>query len=182
MNKKVIHAPLDDIVIRSLRSGDMVNFTGTVFTARDRAHQRFSELIKAGRQLPFEPGGQVIYYAGPSPTPPGKIIGAAGPTTSYRMDSFTELMLEAGIKGLIGKGKRSAEVRDQLVRFNAVYFATFGGAAAYLQKKIVATELIAFPDLGPEAVYRLDVVDFPLIVVNDVHNGDLYESAILKQR
>ncbi len=182
MSRKAIHAPLDEAVIHSLRSGDMVHFTGTVYTARDKAHQRFNELIKAGKPLPFEPGGQVIYYAGPSPTPPGRVIGAAGPTTSYRMDNFTEMMLKAGIKGLIGKGKRSAEVREQLVRFNAVYFATFGGAAAYLQKKIVSSELIAFPDLGPEAVYRLEVVDFPLIVVNDVHNGDLYESAILKQR
>ncbi|MFW5861884.1 MAG: FumA C-terminus/TtdB family hydratase beta subunit [Spirochaetota bacterium] len=175
-----IHTPLDQQTIENLKSGTMAALSGTIYTARDRAHLEFQKLLKAGKPLPFDPRGQVIYYAGPSPTPPGKVIGAVGPTTSYRMDPFTGIMLEAGIRGFIGKGKRSPLVRKQLVQWGGVYFATYGGAAAFLHTKTVSSELIAFPQLGPEAVYRLEIVNFPLIVVNDIYSGDLYESAILK--
>ena len=173
-----VHTPLDQQTIENLRSGTMVALSGTIYTARDRAHQEFHKLLEAGKPLPFDPRGQLLYYAGPSPTPPGKVIGAVGPTTSYRMDPFTGLMLEAGIRGFIGKGKRSQHVREQLVQWGGVYFATFGGAAAFLHTRVMSSRLIAFPHLGPEAVYMLEVADFPLIVVNDIYNGDLYESAL----
>jgi fumarate hydratase subunit beta len=172
--------PLDDAAVAPLRAGDRILVQGTIYTARDRAHQRLAEMARRGETIPFDAKGAVIYYAGPSPAPPGKIVGAAGPTTSSRMDPFTGAMLELGVKGFIGKGKRSTEVRALLARHRAVYFATYGGAAAYLSARIVAAELVAFPDLGPEAVYRYEVKDFPVIVANDIINGDIYELALRK--
>ncbi len=178
MSMITITSPLDDTAIESLRAGDRVVLDGIVYTARDRAHQRIAEMAERGEPVPFPAKGAIIYYAGPSPTPPGKITGAAGPTTSSRMDPFTGAMLRLGVKGLIGKGRRSAEVRQLLAEHRAVYFATYGGAAAYLAARIVAAELVAFPELGPEAVYRYEVRGFPLIVANDIHNGDVYEAAL----
>jgi len=178
MSVITITSPLADSVIESLRDGDPVLLDGIVYTARDKAHQRISEMAERGEPVPFTAKGAIIYYAGPSPAPPGKRTGAAGPTTSSRMDPFTGAMLRLGVKGLIGKGKRSAEVRALLAEHRAVYFATYGGAAAYLAARIVAAEPVAFPELGPEAVYRYEVRDFPLVVVNDIFNGDAYETAL----
>lgn len=178
MNIPNLTTPLDDASVTALRAGDRILMQGTIYTARDRAHQRLAEMAKRGEPIPFDAKGAVIYYAGPSPAPPGRIVGAAGPTTSSRMDPFTGAMLELGVKGFIGKGKRSVEVRALLSRYRAVYFATYGGAAAYLSARIVEAELVAFPDLGPEAVYRYRVKDFPVIVANDIINGDIYELAI----
>ena len=178
MSVITITSPLSDPVIGSLRAGDRVLLNGIVYTARDKAHQRIAEMAERGETVPFPAKGAIIYYAGPSPTPPGKITGAAGPTTSSRMDTFTGAMLRLGVKGFIGKGRRSAEVRRLLAEHRAVYFATYGGAAAYLAARIVAAEPVAFPELGPEAVYRYEVRGFPLIVANDIHNGDVYEAAL----
>ena len=167
--------PLADSALSSLNIGDNVQITGTIYTARDAAHARLVELIRAGRPLPFDLPGQIIYYVGPAPARPGKPIGPAGPTTSYRMDPYTPLLLEHGLKGMIGKGKRSAEVIAALRRFRAVYFAAVGGAAALLARSIRAAEIVAYPELGAEAINRLAVEDFPAIVVNDVSGRDLYE-------
>lgn len=180
MSARIITSPLEDSVISSLRAGDRLLLTGTVYTARDKAHQLLAAMAARGETVPFPAKGALIYYAGPSPTPPGKVTGAAGPTTSSRMDAFTGAMLRLGVKGLIGKGRRNAEVRGLLAEYRAVYFATYGGAAAYLAARIVNAELVAFPELGPEAVYRYVVRDFPLIVVNDIYNGDAYELALHK--
>ena len=173
---KKIFMPLDDGALKELKSGDRVLLNGDIYTARDKAHQRLVELAENGIDLPFELKGSFIYYAGPSPAPPGKIIGAAGPTTSYRMDAFTEFVMKQGVKGLIGKGKRNSETRELIKEYNAVYFSSFGGAAAYISRRITHSVLIAFEDLGPEAIYRLTVKDFPLIVINDSSGGDLYEN------
>lgn len=167
--------PLSEEEILSLRSGDFVMLSGIVFTARDVAHRRLIDLIGQGRPLPFDPKGQVIYYAGPCPTPPGKVIGSIGPTTSGRMDPFTPQLLALGIKGTIGKGKRSKEVKEALIRHKAVYFATIGGAGAILSRYVKRASIIAFEDLGPEAITELEVEDFPLVVINDAYGGDLYE-------
>ncbi len=178
MNWKPVSAPLTEESVRGLRVRDMVLISGTIYTARDRAHERLLAMHARGEALPVPTRGEILYYAGPSPTPPGKIVGSVGPTTSYRMDPFTEGMLELGIRGFIGKGKRSAAVRDLLVRYGAVYFSSFGGAAAYLASRVTAASLVAFEDLGPEAVYRYEVRDFPVIVTNDMYGGDLYEPSI----
>jgi fumarate hydratase subunit beta len=175
---KKIATPFDALLIESLRSGDRFLLSGTVYAARDKAHQRLCAMTARGEKLPFDPAGQVIYYMGPSLAPPGKVIGSAGPTTSSRMDPFTEEILKLGVKGMIGKGKRDAATRALLREFRAVYFATFGGAGAYLAKRITESSLVAFEDLGAEAIYRLRVEDFPIIVVNDINGGDLYEDAL----
>lgn len=175
---KKIDLPLSEEEIRGLKSGDRVHLSGVIYTARDKAHERLCTMIKKGEILPFETAGEILYYVGPSPTPPGQVIGAAGPTTSYRMDPFTETILKAGIRGMIGKGKRSRETRDLLQEFKSVYFSSFGGAGAYLSKHIILCEPVAFEDLGPEAVFRLTVKDFPVIVINDIYGSDLYEDAI----
>ncbi len=179
---KKIETPVSASLIESLHSGDRLLLSGTVYTARDKAHQRLCAMAASGENLPFDPAGQVIYYMGPSPAPPGRVIGSAGPTTSSRMDAFTGDILKMGVKGMIGKGKRDAATRDLLQQYRAVYFATFGGAGAYLAKRITGSELIAFEDLGAEAVYRLRVEDFPIIVVNDTHGGDLYEDVLRKRK
>lgn len=166
--------PLDDMFISKLFSGDRVLLSGKIYTARDAAHKRMIETINAGNELPFDMAGQVIYYVGPAPAKPGQIIGPAGPTTSGRMDCYTLPLLAHGLKGMIGKGVRSPEVIAALKQFGAVYFAAVGGAAALISRRIKKCELVAYPELGPEAIYELEVEDFPVVVVNDTHGNDLY--------
>ena len=175
MGKKVT-TPLTDEAVKDLRAGDAVEITGVVYQARDAAHKRLVALIENGEELPFELEGAVVYYMGPSPAKPGNVIGSAGPTTSGRMDAYTPLLLEHGLKGMIGKGLRTAEVKAAMQEHPAVYFAATGGAGALLAQRIVANEVIAWPELGAEAVARLEVVDFPAVVVNDCYGGDLYEA------
>jgi fumarate hydratase subunit beta len=172
--KKII-TPLDNRAVEDLRIGDEVLISGVVYQARDAAHKRLVELVKKGEPLPFELQGAVVYYMGPSPAKPGNVIGSAGPTTSGRMDAYAPLLIEHGLKGMIGKGLRSDTVKKAMVEHTAVYLAATGGAGALLAQRIVANEVIAWPELGAEAVARLEVVEFPVIVVGDCHGGDLYE-------
>jgi fumarate hydratase subunit beta len=172
-----LRTPLAEADIASLRAGDQVLLTGVLLTGRDAAHKRFAEALDRGERLPVDLAGQVLYYVGPSPARPGMPIGAAGPTTAGRMDSATPRLLALGLKATIGKGKRSAEVREALRRHNAVYFGAVGGLGALLARQIKRAEVVAYPDLGAEAVYRLEVEDFPLVVLDDTQGGDLYESA-----
>ena len=158
-----------------LRAGDTVLLSGVIYTGRDAAHKRLYELLQAGKPLPIDIRGQVIYYVGPTPAKPGQIIGSAGPTTAGRMDAYAPLLIEHGLKGMIGKGKRSEAVRDAMKRHKAVYFGATGGAAALLSRRIKKAKVVAYEDLGPEAIHRLEVEDFPVIVINDIHGGDLYE-------
>lgn len=181
MNWKSATIPPSRELIDSLTAGDAILLSGTLLVARDQAHRRIEEFVQRGEQLPFDLADQLIYYMGPSPAPPGKPIGSAGPTTSSRMDRYTDTVLRLGVRGFIGKGRRSAAARDLIRERHAAYFVTFGGAAAYLAMRITGSEVIAFPDLGPEAVYRLTVRDFPVIVAYDTHGGDLYESGIRKR-
>ena len=166
--------PLTDDATRSLNSGDSVLLSGVVYTARDAAHARLIDLLRQGKPLPIDLTGQVIYYVGPTPEKPGQVIGSAGPTTSGRMDSFTPELLAAGLKGMIGKGLRNDSVRDSIQEHSAVYFAATGGAAAMLCKRIVSCEIVAYDDLGCEAIRRLEVKDLPLIVINDCYGHDFY--------
>lgn len=166
--------PLNDEKVRQLNIGDEVFLSGTIYTARDAAHKKLVDLLAEGKELPFNPEGSVVFYVGPSPAQPGQAIGAAGPTTSYRMDPFVNDLLKVGMKGMIGKGSRNADVVDGLKKHIAVYFGATGGAAALLSKTITKAEVIAFPELGPEAVRRLEVKDMPLIVINDCYGKDLY--------
>ncbi len=175
--EKYIQAPLDEETIKDLRAGDFVYITGTIYTARDAAHKRMSEALVAGGALPIELRNNIIYYMGPSPAREGRAIGSAGPTTSGRMDRYTPALLDIGLKGMIGKGKRSGEVKEAMVRNGCVYFAAIGGAGALLSKAIKKSEVIAYEDLGTEAVRRLEVEDFPVIVVMDADGNDLYERA-----
>ena len=177
-----ITTPLTDQVIESLRAGDKIEITGTIYVGRDAAHKRFMEALDSGQPLPIDPRGQIIYYMGPSPAPPGKPIGSAGPTTSYRMDPYTPRLLEQGLKGMIGKGNRGPEVRKALTKHKAVYFAAVGGAAALISNSIKKAEVIAYEDLGPEALRRLEVEDFPVIVVNDIYGADTYEEGKAKYK
>ncbi|MBE0479284.1 Fe-S-containing hydro-lyase, partial [Candidatus Aerophobetes bacterium] len=169
---------LSDKDVEKLKIGDKVLLSGIIYTARDAAHKRLVETLKEGKTLPFDPKGQIIYYVGPAPARQGKVIGPAGPTTSYRMDPYAIFLLDAGIKGMIGKGSRSAQVKDAMVKYRAVYFAATGGAAALLSEQIKKAELIAYEDLGTEAIRKLKVEDFPVIVVNDVRGKDLYEEGV----
>lgn len=171
---KRLTTPLSDADVEGLAAGDQVLLTGTVYTARDAAHARLVDLVNQGDPLPFDLAGQVIYFVGPTPAPPGRPIGSAGPTTSYRMDSYSPTLIALGLKGMIGKGKRSAEVLEALKKHKAVYFGATGGAAALIAKRIVASEIVAYEDLGPEAIRRLEVVDFPVTVINDCRGGDAY--------
>jgi fumarate hydratase subunit beta len=170
--------PLTNADVEKLRSGDRVILSGVIFTARDAAHKRLIQLIEAGQPLPFELQGQVIYYVGPSPAKPGRPIGAAGPTTSYRMDAYAPELIARGLKGMIGKGARNQEVKDAMQQHKAVYFAAIGGAGALMAQSILSAEVIAYPELGPEAIRRLEVKDFPVIVVNDTGGGDLYVEGV----
>lgn len=172
---KRITTPLTDEVVRDLRIGDEVLISGVVYQARDAAHKRMVALIEQGEPLPFEILGAVIYYMGPSPAKPGNVIGSAGPTTSGRMDAYAPLLMEKGLKGMIGKGLRTDAVKQAMVDTTAVYFAATGGAGALLAQRITGNEVIAWPELGAEALARLEVVDFPAIVVGDCYGGDLYE-------
>jgi fumarate hydratase subunit beta len=158
-----------------LRSGESVLLTGTMYVARDSAHKRMVESLDKGQPLPFDITGQTIYYMGPSPARPGQVIGAAGPTTSGRMDPYSPRLMEAGLKGMIGKGMRSASVKEAIKRHRAVYLAAIGGAGALISKTIKKAEIVAYPELGAEAILRIEVVDFPAMVINDIHGGDLYE-------
>lgn len=169
-----IHAPLKDGEIRSLCAGDLVLLSGTIYTARDAAHRRLVECIQDGRPLPFDIAGQTIYYAGPCPGRPGQPIGPAGPTTSLRMDPYSPFLLGRGLKGMIGKGYRSPEVVQAIVRHGAVYFVAVGGAAALIAKRVKRAETVAYEDLGPEAVRRLEVEDMPLFVGIDTTGRDIY--------
>ncbi len=170
--------PLTDDVIMKLKAGDRVIITGVIYTARDMAHKYMVEGHRKGEKLPFDLSGQILYYTGPTPAPPGRPIGSAGPTTSYRMDKYTPALLELGLKGMIGKGPRSEDVKDAIRKNKAVYFAAIGGAGALISKAIKKADVIAYPELGTEAVMRLEVTDFPAIVVNDVHGGDLYRIGV----
>ncbi|MBC7261732.1 MAG: Fe-S-containing hydro-lyase [Chloroflexi bacterium] len=170
-----IAVPLTEEAILQLRAGDRVRISGTVYVARDAAHKRMVEALQRGEPLPFDLRGQIVYYMGPTPAKPGKAIGAAGPTTSGRMDPYTPVLLEAGLKGMIGKGKRSPSVREALCKYKAVYFAVPGGVAALLAGTVKRAELVAYEDLGPEAVLRLELEGLPAIVANDAHGGDAYE-------
>lgn len=177
MNQLIrVTPPLNDDVIKKLKSGDRVLITGVIYTGRDMAHKYMVEGHKQGEALPFDLKGQILYYTGPSPAPPGRVIGSAGPTTSYRMDKYAPCLLELGLKGMIGKGPRGQEVKEAIRKNKAVYFAAIGGAGALISKSIRKAEVIAYPELGAEAVMRLEVKDFPVVVVNDVHGGDVYEA------
>jgi fumarate hydratase subunit beta len=167
--------PLTSEDTKKLVSGDTVLLNGTIYTARDAAHKRLVELIEKGEELPFDLEGSVIYFVGPTPPKPGDPIGSAGPTTSYRMDSYSPTMLKNGSKGMIGKGKRDQAVKDACVEYDGIYFGATGGAGALLGKKITSAEVIAYPELGPEAVRKITVKDFPVTVINDTHGNDLYQ-------
>lgn len=172
---KEITPPLTDADVESLRAGDRVRITGVIYTARDAAHGRLMQLIEKGEALPIEVRGQIIYYTGPTPARPGAVVGSIGPTTASRMDRFTPALLELGLKGTIGKGYRSQAVKDALRRHRAVYFGAIGGAGAVLSRFVKKLEVVAYQDLGTEAIRRLEVEGFPAIVINDCHGGDLYE-------
>jgi fumarate hydratase subunit beta len=166
--------PLSTDMISVLRAGDSVVVSGQLYTARDAAHRRLLDLIASGKEIPIPIEGQVIYYVGPSPAPPGRVIGAAGPTTSYRMDPYTPKLLELGLKGMIGKGKRSKEVIDAMVKYKAVYLAAIGGAGALMAQAVKEARVVAYEDLGPEAIRKLTVHKLPAVVVNDILGNDLY--------
>lgn len=171
-----IQAPFNDQTIESLHAGDVVLITGILYGARDAAHARLTETLLFGKPLPIPVEGQVIYYVGPAPAKPGCVIGPAGPTTSGRMDPYTVPLLANGVKGFVGKGYRSPEIKAALLKYHAVYLATIGGAAALLARQIKASRIVAYPDLGTEAIYELMVEDFPAIVVNDIYGADAYAS------
>ncbi len=179
---KRISTPLTEATVKELRAGDSVLITGTIYTGRDLAHKRLFDAIQQGQPLPFDLHGAVIYYVGPSPAKPGKPIGSAGPTTSYRMDTYSPLLIEHGLRGMIGKGNRTPPVLEAIRRHGAVYFAAVGGAAALIARSIKAARVIAYPELGPEAVHELTVEDFPAIVINDCHGGDLYEQGVAQYK
>lgn len=175
--KKVIQVPLSKQDIDNLKAGDYVYLTGTIYTARDAAHKRMYDSMKKGEELPIKLNGNVLYYLGPSPAREGQVIGSAGPTTSSRMDKYTPDMLDAGLKGMVGKGKRSPEVIDAMKRNGAVYFAAVGGAGAILSKCIKEADVVAYEDLGTEAIRRLYIEELPVIVVIDKEGNNLYETA-----
>ncbi len=175
MSQIMIETPLTDELVKRLRVGDIVRMNGYVYTARDAAHKRLIELINNNAPLPFDLKGQVIYYVGPTPAPPGRSIGSAGPTTSSRMDIYTPLLISLGLKGMIGKGQRSEEVKEAIKKYKAVYFLATGGAGALLSRHIVSAEEIAFPELGTESIKKLLLKDFPVIVAIDCYGGDIFK-------
>lgn len=179
---KKITTPFSPEIIKTLRAGDRVLLSGKIYTARDAAHKRLVELLDKGEKLPVDISGQVIYYVGPAPAKPGYVIGSAGPTTSYRMDAYTPKLLSIGLKGMIGKGMRNDEVKKAIKKYKAVYFAAIGGLGALLSKKIKSARVIAYEDLGPEAIRELEVDDFPLVVINDCYGDDLYIKGVEKYR
>jgi fumarate hydratase subunit beta len=175
MTAKTVISPFDADIIGELHSGDELLITGTMYVARDAAHARMIDALQRGEPLPFDVNGQTIYYMGPSPAPPGYVIGAAGPTTSGRMDVYTPRLIEEGLRVMIGKGARSAPVTEALQKYHAVYCAAIGGAGALLSQCIVKADVIAYEDLGAEALRRIEVKNFPAIVINDMYGADLYE-------
>lgn len=175
---KEVRAPLSDADVESLRAGDRVRISGVLYTARDAAHGRLRPLIERGQPLPIDVRGQIIYYTGPSPARPGDVVGSIGPTTGGRMDPFTPALLGLGLKATIGKGARSQAVKDALRQFKGVYFGAIGGAGAVLSGFVKKLEIVAYADLGTEAIRRLEVEAFPAIVVNDCHGGDLYQDGV----
>ncbi|MDI6788949.1 MAG: Fe-S-containing hydro-lyase [Planctomycetota bacterium] len=183
-----MNTPLTDQIVEKLHIGDKIMLSGVLYTARDAAHQRlFDEIGKARLEkrspvLPFDLAGQIIYYVGPTPPKPGEVIGSAGPTTAYRMDVYTPLLLERGLKGTIAKGERSAEVISAMKKYKAVYFVAVGGAGALLRNHIIKADVIAYEDLGAEAVRKLEVKDFPLIVANDIYGNDLFKEGVQRYR
>lgn len=177
-----LNTPVSAEEIAKLQAGDQVFISGVIYTARDAAHKRLIELIEAGKELPFDIKDQFIYFVGPTPAKPGQAIGSAGPTTSYRMDKYSPILLDLGLRGMIGKGSRSKEVKDSMVKNKGVYLAAVGGAGALIAKTIKKSEIIAYEDLGPEAIRRLEVENLPAIVVNDVHGNDLYIQGTEKYR
>ena len=179
---KRITPPLDDEVVASLKVGDRVLITGKIYTARDAAHKRFIEALRKGERLPVDLKGQIIYYVGPTPAKPGAVIGSAGPTTSIRMDKYMEPLLKAGLRATIGKGYRSWKVVELLKRYKAVYLVATGGVGALISKRIKKARVVAYEDLGPEAVRELWVEDFPAIVANDIYGGDIFEEGVKRYR
>jgi fumarate hydratase subunit beta len=177
-----IASPIDDNLRKKMCAGDSISLSGVLYTARDAAHKRLLETLKNGKPLPFDIKGQTIYYMGPTPTRPGRVIGSCGPTTSGRMDAFTPALLAAGLGAMIGKGERSTEVKDAIKKQHAVYFVTYGGAGALLSQTVRKADIVAYAELGAEAIMRLEVEDFPVIVANDMHGGDLFEQQIAKYR
>lgn len=169
-----LETPLTEEKVKKLRAGDSVILTGTIYSARDAAHKRLIELINKGESIPLNIENEVIYYVGPSPAKPGQVIGSAGPTTSYRMDSYSPTLLDLGLKGMIGKGERGQEVVDSIIKNKAVYFGAIGGAAALIADSIIASEIIAYEDLGAEAIRKLEVKDMPLVVIIDSEGNNLY--------
>ncbi len=182
MEIKKLTPPLTDDDVMNLKSGDNVLLTGVIYCARDAAHKKLVELMEKGEELPLDLQGQVIYYVGPTPAKPGQAIGSAGPTTSGRMDAYTPQMLEHGMKACIGKGSRSQAVKDALQKHKGVYLASVGGAGALLSKAIKKVEIVAYPELGPEAIQKLEVEDFPATVINDAYGNDLYEEGVKNYR
>lgn len=172
---KSVTLPFEEGVVESLCAGDLVNLSGTMYTGRDQTHRRLCALLDEGKELPVDMSGQLLYYVGPSPARPGKVIGAAGPTTSYRMDAYTPRLLELGLKATLGKGARTQPVRQAMQEHGAIYLAAFGGAGAMLSQCIKSVELIAFEDAGPEAMFKFEVENFPAVVINDVTGRDFYE-------
>lgn len=179
---KKIMLPLTEETLAGLKTGDNILLTGTIYVGRDAAHKRMVEALEQGKPLPFDVKGQIIYFMGPSPARPGRPIGSAGPTTSGRMDSYSPRLIAEGLKGMIGKGMRSQEVKDVMKKYQVVYLAAIGGAAALISQTIKKSEVIAYPELGAEAIRRLEVEDFPATVVNDIYGGDLYQEGKARYR
>ena len=180
--QKNVNLPLKDETIRDLRAGDSVLLNGVIYVARDAAHKRMIEALDSGQDLPVDIQGQTIYFMGPTPPRQGKVIGSAGPTTSGRMDAYSPRLIAKGLKGMIGKGTRSQAVKDAIKQHQAVYFAAIGGAGALLSQSIKKAQVVAYDDLGAEAIRQLEVEDFPVTVVNDIYGGDLYEDGKAKYR
>ncbi|MGV1099450.1 FumA C-terminus/TtdB family hydratase beta subunit [Thiovibrio sp. JS02] len=181
-NLKEVSLPLAADTLTSLAAGELVSLSGTLYTGRDQTHRRLCALLDEGQELPVDLSGQLLYYVGPSPARPGRVIGAAGPTTSYRMDLYTPRLLALGLKATMGKGSRSATVREAMVLHGAVYLASIGGAGALLSKCIRKSELVAFADAGPEALYRFEVEQFPAVVINDLAGNDYYEMVAAQKK
>jgi fumarate hydratase subunit beta len=179
---KRIALPLTDEIVAGLKAGDDVLLSGTMYVGRDSAHKRIVEALDQGKPLPFDIRGQTIYYMGPSPAKPGQVIGSAGPTTSGRMDSYSPRLMAEGLRGMVGKGMRTPAVKEAMKKYKAVYFAAIGGAGALISKAIKKSEVIAYEELGAEALLRIDVADFPVIVINDAYGGDLYEEGKAKYK
>lgn len=178
MSQVKITTPLTDEVVDKLTIGQQVLISGKIYTARDAAHKKLVDLLKEGKPLPIDIKGQIVYYVGPSPAKPGQVIGSAGPTTSGRMDAYAPTLMAEGLKAMIGKGSRTKEVIEAMQKHKAVYFAAVGGAAALIAKKITSSKVVAYPELGPEAIHELTVEDLPVIVVNDIYGRDLYQEGI----